>query len=144
MFSKVKSDSRLGNRYELNNEELNNRHNCQNNLAEENNYPDFDNQSLLNSFISVEIIVLQFLRLIAKYNINDVKMSMFKSTHDAKIKHHSRPACNCMKWERGAIGSDDITSNKSLANPDKLVNWHHNKSSNGFNQSAGKVALGHL
>ena len=37
MLGKVKSDSRLGNRYELNNEELNNRHNCQNNLAEENN-----------------------------------------------------------------------------------------------------------
>ena len=37
MLSKVKSDSRPGNRYELNNEELNNRHNSQNNLAEENN-----------------------------------------------------------------------------------------------------------
>ena len=34
---KVKVDSRLGDRYKLNAEELNNGHNCQNNIAEENN-----------------------------------------------------------------------------------------------------------
>ena len=58
MFDKVKWDSRLSNRYELNNEQLSNRHDCQNNLADQS-----------NSFISVEIVVLQFLSLIAKYNI---------------------------------------------------------------------------
>ena len=37
-------DSRLGNRYDLNTEEQNNRHNCQNNIAEKNNQVNFDNQ----------------------------------------------------------------------------------------------------
>ena len=85
LLNKVKADYRLGNTYELNNEEVNNRHNCQSNPAEEQKL-NFDNQSLLNSFISVKII-LQFLS-IAKYNISDDKMSRLKSTHDAKIKHH--------------------------------------------------------
>ena len=70
--------------HDLNTEERNNRHNCQNNMAEESNLLNFCNQSLLNLFISVEIIVLQFLKLTAKCNISDVKMSMPMSTHDAK------------------------------------------------------------
>ena len=32
-----KNNSRLGNRYDLNTEEQNNRHNCQNNIAKKNN-----------------------------------------------------------------------------------------------------------
>ena len=88
LLSKVKADNRLGNRYELNNEEENKRYNCQNNPAEEKNSLNFDNQSLFSSFIFVEMIMLQF-HSIAKYNINDEKMSTLKSTHDAKTKHHS-------------------------------------------------------